>query len=92
MGAQESSYDKPTRRGSKAAVGFVRSVVIPTPSFKNVRNMKTLQAYPSLTLSQINESYEYWVQSEYHQSTVLSQFAFEDVFGQLFADPLEQYK
>lgn len=54
--------------------------------------MKTLQDYPSLTLSQINEAYEYWLQSEYYQSTVLSQFAFEDVFGQLFADPQEQYR
>jgi hypothetical protein len=88
MGNSSSNQNKTIRRGATTGDEAKSPIV---PLFGNAKHLVTLQDYPKATLPQIIEAYEYWVHSEYRKGATLSIFGFEDVFGQLFADPIEHY-
>lgn len=80
----------------KKSKGFETSIVnpsnkYPVPAFNNAKNLATLQDYPRNNLPQILEAYQYWLQSDGQKTNNLTILGFEDVFGQLFADPVTHF-
>jgi hypothetical protein len=62
------------------------------PTIKSVKSLQSLQEYPVCTLGQIFEAYAYWVNSEYSRKGALFPNEFEEVFGQLFPDPILHFQ
>lgn len=62
------------------------------PNIKSVKSLTTFQEYPSCTLNQIFEAYGYWLNSDVSRKGTLFSNEFEEVFGQLFPDPLIHFQ
>ena len=56
------------------------------PSVKNTKYVDRLEEYRKITLSQILESYRFWLSSENANTISLNKDAFDEVFGLLFND------
>jgi hypothetical protein len=61
------------------------------PSLKAIKSPITFQEYPSNTLNQVFEAYGNWLNSDYSKKGTLFSAEFEEVFGQLFPDPLPHF-
>lgn len=87
-----NASQSPRNRGNSAEGFSSNAIHVTVPAFNNAKNLQTLQDYPKNTLAQICEAYAYWLQSDFHKSNSLSAFGFEEVFGQLFADPVAHFQ
>lgn len=62
------------------------------PNIKNIRNLQLFKDYVSNSLKQIEEAFDYWIKSPYVKKKTLSKEEFEELFSQLFVDPIKHYE